>query len=159
MSFYLPHFNSDLYRVKSTLFWHTVLQVWQMHNFLTTTIVRYGTVPSLPKIPFFLVVKNWSIVDNIVTCFMCTTQWFNKSICYTVLTTSVATIRHRLLEYYILCSLCCTFHTSDLFIPYWKLTSPTPFVTNTSPHFQLLTPLICSMSLWVCFFQNVLFIE
>ena len=51
--------------------------------------------------------------------FKCTTQHFNFSIPYAMLTTSIATICHHttLLLYLWPYSLCCTFYPHDLFIP------------------------------------------
>lgn len=61
-----------------------------------------------------------SVVDTrYYISFRCTTWWFNLSVCYVMLTPSVAIICHHpvLLQYHWLYSLCCAFYSNDLFIP------------------------------------------
>lgn len=60
----------------------------------------------------FIYLFYWHIVDTQCYCvFGGTTQWFDRSMCYAVLTTSVAAICHHttLLQYHWLYSLWCVF--------------------------------------------------
>ena len=60
---------------------------------------------------YLTIVDTWCYIS-----LRCTTSWFNRSVCYAMLTTSVATICHHttLLQYHWLYSLCCGFYSHDL---------------------------------------------
>ena len=79
---------------------------------------------------------SWQCYIN----FRYTAYWFDSSICYHMLTASVATICHHitLLQYHWLYSLCCTFHPMTYSFHNCKFITPTssltfPFLLRPSP--------------------------
>ena len=87
------------------------IELWIVDaSWRSLTDTQLGPEFNLSEKRYFL--KNLSIVHTqCYISFRCTTQWFNKSICYATFTTSVATNCHHavLLQYHWPYSLCCVF--------------------------------------------------